>query len=158
MKYSSSVFVNGMAPGEQFWVDFSPICKDDHKYWVPGGTQFWVTRHVPPKRPYFFFAPFHRKTPIFTNFQPMTPYFLTKNWIFRKFRQIVEMLRNFWPFWPCKPLFFDAFHWETPYFCALCHWKTPFLTQFVTERPLHLKCLVALVRHFHMWVHPRVLS
>ena len=43
---------------------------------------------------------------------------------------------------------------KKPYFCVLCHWKTPFLTQFVTERPLHLRCLVALVRHFHMWVPP----
>ena len=40
-----------------------------------GGAQLWVTRHVSPKRPHFFFARFHRKTPIFTNFHPMTPYF-----------------------------------------------------------------------------------
>ena len=37
-----------------------------------------------------------------------------------------EMLRNFSPFWPWKPLFFDAFQWKTHYFCAFCHWKTPF--------------------------------
>ena len=40
-----------------------------------GCTQLWVTRHVPPKTPYFFFTHFHRKTPIFTNFHPLTPYF-----------------------------------------------------------------------------------
>ena len=32
--------------------------------------------------------------------------------------------------------------------------KPPFLTQCVTERPPHLRCLVPLVRHFHMWVPP----
>ena len=87
-----------------------------------GGTQVWVTCHVPPKRPTCipFFARFHRKTPIFTNFHPMTPLF------FENFDIFDEMLRNFWPFWSWKPLFFNAFHWKTPYFCALCQWKTPF--------------------------------
>ena len=53
--------------------------------------------------------------------------------IFRKkfgflenFDKFDKMLRNFWPFWPWKSLFFNAFHWKTPYFGALCHWKTPF--------------------------------
>ena len=65
-----------------------------------------------------------------------------------------EMLKIFWPFWPWKPLFFDAFHWKTPYFCALCHWKTPFFYAICHWKTLHLRCLVALVRHFHMWVPP----
>ena len=52
---------------------------------------------------------------------------------FKNFDKVDEMVWNSWPFWPWKPLFFDAFHWKTLYFCALFHWKTPFLTQFVTE-------------------------
>ena len=35
------------------------------------------------------------------------------------------MLRHFWPFWPWKSLFFDPFHWKTPFFDAICHRKTP---------------------------------
>ena len=50
-----------------------------------------------------------------------------KNGFFKNFDKFNNMLINFWPFWPWKPLFFDAFHWNTPYFCALCHWNTPFL-------------------------------
>ena len=73
-----------------------------------GGTQLWVTRHVPPKRPYFFRS-FSPKDPHFYRLSPNDPLF---------FENFDEMLRNFWPF--------DAFHWKTQYFCALCHWKTPF--------------------------------
>ena len=58
-------------------------------------------------------------------------------------------------------------HFQSPYY--LMHFterprifvrfvtkRPPFLTQFVTESPLHLRCLVAPVRHFHMWVPPRL--
>ena len=84
-----------------------------------GGTQLWVTRHVPPKRPYFFRS-LSPKDPHFQQLSPNDPLF------FENFDIFDEMLRTFWPFWPWKTLFFDAFHWKTPYFCALCHWKTPF--------------------------------
>ena len=122
------------------------------------------------KKILLLFARFHRKTPIFTNFQPMTPYFsrilaifnkllvTERSWhivvtprpfifafnsqtsynfwqkirFFKNFDKCDEMLRNFWPFCPWKPLFVDTFHWKTPYICPLCHWKTPFLMQFVT--------------------------
>ena len=179
------------------------------------GTQLWVTRHIPPKRPYFFFSlafterpPFlptftqwllfltnslspkdpdtscHSKTPHISHFNSQTsdnfrqkirffenfnkfdemlrnvwsfwPWkpggtqfwvtsdnFRQKIGFFENFDKFDEMLRNFWPFWPWKLLFFDAFHWKTPYFCVLCHWKTPFFDAFVTERPLYLRCLVA---------------
>ena len=141
-----------------------------------GGTQLWVTHHVPPKRPYFFSLAFtqdlhfYQLSPndplyILTNsLSPKWPWhifvtqrplifafnsqtsdnFRQKIGLFDNFDKFDEMLRSFWPFWPWKPLLFDAFRWKTPYFCALCHWKTPFLTQFVTERSLHQRCLVAL--------------
>ena len=134
----------------------------------PGGHSTLGYAPCVTKKTLLFFARFHRKTPYFTDFHPMTPGFnkllvTERPWhIFVTQRPLIyafndkfdEMLRNFWPFWPWQPLFFYAFQWKTPYFCALCHWKTPFLTQFVTERSLHLRCLVALVRHFHMWVPP----
>ena len=135
-------------------------------------------RHVPPKRPYFFFTRFYRKTPFLPTFTQWPPIFnkllvTQRPWhifvtqrplIFSfnsqtsdNFRQKIklsknldkfdEMLRNFWPFWPWKPLFLYVFHWKTPYFCAICH-----------QRPLHLRCLVALVRHFDMWVPPPCVS
>ena len=125
--------------------------------------------HVSPKRPYFFRS-LSPKDPHFYQLSPSDPLFLTNSLslkdpdtslslkdpsfsllivkqvtIFGKKKK--KKIKNF-------DLFFDAFHWKTPYFCAPCHWKIHFLTQFVTERPLHLRCLVALVRHFHMWVPP----
>ena len=63
---------------------------------------------------------------IFTFNSQTSDDFWQKIWFFENFDNFDEMLRNFLPFWPWKPLFFDAFHWKTPYFCALCHWKTPF--------------------------------
>ena len=128
--------------------------------WGGMGTQLWVTCHVPPKRPYFFFARFHQKTPILPTSTQRSPIFKRNSLspknpdtslslkdppfshlivkqvpIFGKkldFSKILTNLTKCWeifrPFWPWKPLFFDAFHWKTPYmyFCALCHWKTPF--------------------------------
>ena len=96
-----------------------------------GGTQLWVTRHVPPdqKDPPFF-ARFHRKTLIFTNFHPMTPFFnkllvTERPWhIFVTqrpliFAFIMTSLMKRWKLW-CISL-------KGPLFCALCHsdWKTP---------------------------------
>ena len=89
-------------------------------YFSPGGgIQLWVTRHVPPERPYFFSLAFTERLHFF-QLSPNDPLF------FENFDIFDEMLRNFWPFWPWKPLIFDAFHGKTPYFWALCHWKTPF--------------------------------
>ena len=115
---------------------------------VPGGALNFGLRAMCHQKDPTFFPSLSPKDPHFYQLSPNDPLF------FENFDIFDEMLRNFWPFWPWKPLFFDAFLWKTPYFCALCHWKTPFFTQFVTERPLHLRCLVALVRHFHMWVPP----
>ena len=138
-----------------------------------GGTQLWVTHHVPPKRPYFFSLAFTERPPFSPTFTQW-PLFLTnslslkdpdtslslkdpsfshlivkqvtifgkkKIGIFENFDKFDEMLRNFWPFWPWKPLFWMHFTERPPIFVG-----------FVTERPLHLRCLVALVRHFYMWV------
>ena len=144
------------------------------------GTQLWVTRHVAPKRPYFFLLAFTERPPFLPTFTQCPPVFnklfvterpwhifVTQRplifafnsqtsdnfWLkigfLEKFDEFEEMLRNYWPI-------FLRISLKDPLFCALCHWKTPFLTQFVTERSLHLRCLVALIRHFHMWVplHP----
>ena len=151
------------------------------------GTQLWVTRHVPSKRPYFFFSRslspkdphFYQRPPIFNKLhghrktlthlcQSKTPHFCIISQTSDNFRQKIWFFENFDKYWRNgekflailalnmlkAPIISDAFHWKTPYFCTLCHGKTPFLTQFITERPLHLRCLVALVRHFHMWVPP----
>ena len=86
-----------------------------------GGTQLCVMRHVPSKRPYIFSLAFTERPPFLPYFTPyFTPYFLKMSTFLTKCWEI------FWPFWPWKSLFFDAFRWKTPYFCALCHWKTPF--------------------------------
>ena len=79
--------------------------------------------------------------------------FWAKNWIFDNFGWNVEkfFLKALFFFFS----FFYAFHWKTPIFlCALSLKDPPCLMQFVTERPLHLRCLVSLVRHFYMWVPP----
>ena len=52
--------------------------------------------------------------------------FCKKFGFLENFDKFDQMLRKFWPFWPWKSLSFNAFHWKTPYFGALCHWKTPF--------------------------------
>ena len=105
-----------------------------------GGTKLWVTRHVPPKRPYFFSLAFTKRPPFLPTFTQWHPIFnkllvTERPWhIFVTQRPLIfafndkfdEMLRNFWSFWPWKPLFYDAFQWKTSYFCALCHWKTHF--------------------------------
>ena len=78
-----------------------------------------------------------------------------KNWFFKNFDKFDEKLRNFWPFWPWKTPFFRYFTKRPPIFEHFVTERPPFLTQFVTESlTLHLSCLVALVRHFHMWVPP----
>ena len=63
-----------------------------------------------------------------------------------------------WPLsGPLDPMPLDVGYFtERPaIFVCFVTGKPPFLTQCVTERPPHLRCLVALVRHFHMWVPPR---
>ena len=37
------------------------------------------------------------------------------------------MLRNFWPFWPWKPIFLDAFPWKTPFFWCNLSRKDPYI-------------------------------
>ena len=80
--------------------------------------------------------------------------FEKKKWIFRKFRQnwrnvkkflVILALKIFW----CISL--------KDLFCTLCHWKTPFFDAICHQKTLHLRCLMALVRHFHMWVPPGVM-
>ena len=68
----------------------------------------------------------------FTVRPPFLPTFTQWPLFFENFDIFDEMLRNFWPFWPWKPLFFYAFHWKTPIFVRFV---AKFLTQFVTEDP-----------------------
>ena len=83
-----------------------------------GGTQLWVTRHVPPKRPYFFSLAFTERPPFLPTFTQWPP-------IFRTFRHFWRNVEKFLAILALKAPMFDAFHYKTPYFCALCHSKTP---------------------------------
>ena len=86
--------------------------------WPPIFNKLLVT-----KGPWHIFV---TKRPLIFAFNSQTSdNFRQKNWIFRKFYKFDAMLRNFCPFWLWKPLFFDAFHWNTPFFDAICHRKTP---------------------------------
>ena len=49
----------------------------------------------------------------------MTPYFSKILTFWRNVEKFLAILA-------LKAPIFDAFHWKTPYFCALCHSKTPF--------------------------------
>ena len=95
-----------------------------------------------------FFRSLSPKDPHFYQLSPNDPLF------FKNFDIFDEMLRNFLPFWPWKPLFLMHCTERPPIFVRFVTQRPPFLMQFVTERPLHLRCLVALVRHFHMRVPP----
>ena len=128
-----------------------------YRFSLPGrGTQLWVMRHVPPKRPYFFSLAFTERPPflptsthwppilnkllvterpwhIFVTQRPLifvfnsqaSDNFMQKNRFFENFVKFEEMLRNFWPFWPWKPLFFMHFTERPPFLCALSL-KDPF--------------------------------
>ena len=84
----------------------------EHGHCIPGGTQLWVMRHVPPKRPYFFRS-LSPKDPHFYQLSPNDPLFF-------------ENVEKFLAILALKAPIFEAFHRKTPYFCALCHSKTPF--------------------------------
>ena len=114
-----------------------------------GALNFGLRAMCHQKDPTFFHS-LSPKDPHFYQLSPKDPLF------FKNFDIFDEMLRNFWPFWPWKPLFFDAFHWKTPYFCALCHWKTPFFDAICHQKTPTFEVLggTRLVRHFHIWVPP----
>ena len=107
----------------------------------PGGHSTLGYAPCATKKTLLFFARSHRKTPIFTNFHPMTTYF----------SKILTLLTKCWEifghFGPESPYFLMHFTERPPIFVCIVTERPPFLTQFVTDRPVHLKCLVALVRH-----------
>ena len=74
------------------------------------------------------------------------------------FWKISTNLKKCWEifshFGPESPYFLMHFTEKPPMFVRFVTERPLFLTQFVTKRPLHLRCLVALVHHFHMWVPP----
>ena len=128
---------------ENRFCDSCQICS----CFLPGGTQLWVTRHVPPKRPYFFSLAFTERPPFLPTFTQWPP-------IFQKFRHFWRNVEKFLAILALKAPIFYAFTERPPIYVRFVTQRPPFLTQFVTERPLHLRCLVALIRHFHMWVPP----
>ena len=77
-----------------------------------GGTQLWVTRHVPPKRPYFFLLAF-TKRPHFYQLSPNDPLF------FENFDISVTNVEKFLAILALKAPIFDAFHWKTLFLRAL---------------------------------------
>ena len=84
-----------------------------------GGTQLWVTRHVPPKRPYFFSLAFTERPPFLPTFTQWPP-------IFRKFRHFWRNVEKFLAILALKAPIFDAFHWKTPPFLCALSLKDPF--------------------------------
>ena len=148
---------------------------ENYRVYTVGGTQLWVTRHVPPKNPTFFrsLSPID---PHFYQLSPDDPLFFTKSLSpkdpdtslslkdpsfshlivkqitsFGKngiFRQIWRNVGKFWSSWPWMPPFSCIALKDLLFLCVTE--RPPFLTQLVTERPLHLRCLVTLVRHFHV--------
>ena len=125
----------------------------------PGGGGHSTLGYAPcaTKNTLLFFACFHRKTPIFTNFHPWPPIFnkrlvterpwhifvtqrplifafnsqtsddfLQKIRFFENFDKFDKYVEKFFAILALKAPIFDAFHWKTPSFCALCHWKTLF--------------------------------
>ena len=110
-----------------------------------GGTQLWVTCHVPPKRPYFFSLTFTEGPPFWSTFTQWLPIFnkllvterpfLAKSWIFQKFWQIWRNVEKFLAilalkapiFWCISlkdPLFLCALSLKDHLFDAICHRKT----------------------------------
>ena len=95
------------------------------------GTQLWVTRHVPPKRPYFFSLAFTERPPFLTTFTKWPPYFskisafLTKCW---------EIFGHFGPESPyflCislkDPLFLGTLSLKDPFFWHNLSPKDPYI-------------------------------
>ena len=84
-------------------------------YLLPGGgTQLWVTHHVPPKRPYFFSLAFTERPPFLPTFIQWPP-------IFRKFRHfLTKCWEIFGHFGPGSPYFW-CISLKDPLF--LCAWS-----------------------------------
>ena len=103
-------------------------------YW--GCTQLWVTCHVPPKRPYLFFARFHRKTPFLPTFTQWPPIFnkllvTERPWhIFVTQRPLIFAFNSqtsdnfplhwiFWQIWRNVEKFLAVFGPENPIFLCI---------------------------------------
>ena len=80
-----------------------------------------------------------------------------KKWIFQKFRRIWRNVKKFLVILALNTHIFWCISLKDLLFCTLCHWKTPFFDAICHQKTLHLRCLMALVRHFHMWVPPGVM-
>ena len=85
------------------------------------------------KKTLLFFFRFHRKTPIFTNFHPMTPYFL----------KILTFLTKCW----------EIFGHESPYFWCISL-KDPLFWRNLSPKDPYIRVAWWHSYHFHMWVPP----
>ena len=124
----------------------------------PGGTQLWVTLHVPPKTPYFFSLAFTERPPFlptFTQWPPIfnkllvterpdtslslkDPHFAFNNGqTSDNFWQKIWFFENFMKCWEI----FDHFGPESPYFMMHFTERPPIFVHFVTESPLFLSNL-----------------
>ena len=131
-----------------FFRSLSP--KDPHFYQLSPNNPLVWTNYLVTERPWYIFVT--KRTLIFAFNSQTSDNFWQKKWIFRKFRQIWRKFEKLLAI--LAPIYFDAFHWKTPYFFRFVTERPPFLRNLSPKDPLHLICLVALVRHFHIWVTP----
>ena len=122
----------------------------------PGGTQLWVTRHVPPKRPYFFSLAFTERPPFlptFTQWPPISNKLLVteRPWhIFVNQRSLISHLivkqvtifgqkkwifRKFRQIWRNVEKFLAILAIKAPIFLMHFTERPPIFVRFVTERP-----------------------
>ena len=129
-----------------FFRSLSP--KDPHFYQLSPNDPLFLTNSLPPKDPDTSLS---LKDHSFSN------------WIVKQvtisgkkmgFLTNLTKVEKFLAILLWKPLFFSCISLKDPLFLCACHWKTPFFDPICYRKTLHLRCLVALVRHFHMWVPP----
>ena len=99
--------------------------------WPPGGHSTWGYAPCATKKTLLFCARFHRKTPIFTNFHQMTPYFskistfLTKCW--KIFGHFGPESPYFWCISLKDPIFLCALSLKDPLFWRNLSPKDPYI-------------------------------
>ena len=108
-------------------VSISYFCKISHQIELAntvslarggGALNFGLRTMCHQKDPTFFSLAFTERLPFLPTFTQWPP-------IFRKFWHFWRNVEKFLAILALKAPIFDAYHWKTPYFCALCHSKTP---------------------------------
>ena len=102
-----------------------------HLFSRGGGTQLWVTRHVPPKRPYFFSLAFTERPPFlptFTQRPPIFNKFWQTWWNVEKFLAILALKAPiFWCISLKDPLFLCTLSPKDPFFWPNLSPKDPYI-------------------------------